>query len=72
MSSLKVSQVPTKELVYNHAREIFGEPKKTYSWMTTPNPFFQGMRPKDFIECGTVEDLQSVIDELDRIDQGIF
>jgi uncharacterized protein (DUF2384 family) len=72
MSSMETSQTPTKEFVNNHAREIFGEPRKAYSWMNTPNAILNGMRPKDFIEHSTPEDLQLVIDELDRIDQGLF
>jgi uncharacterized protein (DUF2384 family) len=72
MSSREVSQVPTRESILNHAREIFGEPRKVKSWMTTPNPFFRGMRPKDFIAYGNPQDLQMIMDELDRIDRGIY
>ncbi len=72
MSSREISHPPTKELIRNHAREIFGEPRKVYSWMNMPNSFFDGMRPADFIEFAAPDDLQRVLDELNRIDQGIF
>lgn len=72
MSSRETSPVIDKGYIYSHAREIFGGPKKAYSWMNTPNAILKGMRPKDFIECGTPEDLQVIVDELNRIDQGIF
>jgi uncharacterized protein (DUF2384 family) len=72
MSSRETSPIVDKAFVYSHAREIFGDPKRTYSWMNTPNRAFNGMRPKDFIECGTLEDLKLIVDELDRIDQGVF
>ena len=72
MSSRQISHPTTKELVLNHARETFGEPRKVYSWMTTPNSLLGGMRPKDFIEFGSSDDLQKIMDELDRIDQGLY
>lgn len=72
MSTSAPGQLPTEESVYGLAREIFGDPRKTFSWMNTPNRFFQGLRPKDLIECGNDADLQSVVDELNRIDQGLF
>lgn len=72
MSSREFSHKPTKEGILNHAREIFGAPRKVQSWMDTPNPFFDGMRPKDFIAYGSPEDLQKIMDELDRIDQGVY
>ena len=72
MSGRETSPVLDKKYVQDHAREIFGDPRKTYSWMNTPNPVFKGMRPKDFIECSLPEDLQLIVDELDRIDQGVF
>jgi len=58
--------------VYDAAREIFGDPSKTFSWLNTPNPFFKGLSPKDFVECGNAQDLELVIEELARIDQGLF
>ena len=72
MSSRETSPLPTKEAVYNYAREVFGDPGKAYSWMNTPNQFLRDMRPKDFIEYGTSEDIQLVLTELSRIDQGVF
>jgi hypothetical protein len=72
MSSRETSPVIDKDFIYRHAREIFGGPKKTYSWMNTPNRILKGMRPKDLIECGNEQDLQLVVEELNRIDQGIF
>lgn len=72
MSSMETSQAPTKELVNNYAREVFGEPRKAHSWMNTPNFIFKGMRPKDFIEYSTPADLQLIMDELARVDQGLF
>jgi uncharacterized protein (DUF2384 family) len=72
MSSIDTSQALTKDVINNYAREVFGEPKKVHSWMTTPNTFLKGMRPKDFIEYATQDDLQLVMDELGRIDQGLF
>ncbi len=72
MSSREVSQVPSKESVIQYMREVFGDPRKVYSWLNTPNRTFGGMRPKDFIECSPPEDLQQVMDELARIDQGIY
>jgi uncharacterized protein (DUF2384 family) len=72
MSSREVGHAPTKESILSHAREIFGEPRKVQSWMNTPNPFLNGMRPKDFITYGNSEDLQKIVDELDRIDQGVY
>jgi uncharacterized protein (DUF2384 family) len=72
MSSRQISHPPTKDAVLNHAREIFGDPRKVYSWMNTPNALFSGMRPADFIAYGSSDDLQKVMDELDRIDQGVF
>ena len=38
-----------KDDILAYAREIFGDPQKTHSWLTTPNPVFRGMRPKDLI-----------------------
>lgn len=72
MSSRQVSPAPTKEFVYQQAREVFGTVEKVYSWMNTPNPCLRGMRPVDFIDYGSEKDLNLVIDELGRIDQGIF
>ena len=72
MSSREVSHVPTRDSVILYMREVFGDPRKVYSWLNTPNRTFGGMRPKDFIECSTTEDLQQVMDELARIDQGIY
>lgn len=66
------SHLPTKDTVIQRAREVLGEPRKVYSWMNTPNSFLDGMRPRDFIEFGSPDDLQKIMDELDRIDQGIF
>ena len=71
-SSSVLVREPSKDSVYSHAREVFGDPRKVYSWMTAPNPFFRGLCPKDFIECGSVEDLAIVMEELNRIDQGLF
>lgn len=72
MSSREPSPVIDRGYIYRHAREIFGDPKKTSSWMNTPNRILKGMRPNDLIECGNEQDLQLVVDELDRIDQGVF
>jgi uncharacterized protein (DUF2384 family) len=72
MSSREVAPALSKDVVLQHARDTFGEPKKVYSWMNTPNSMFSGMRPKDLLEYATPEDLCALIDELDRIDQGIF
>ena len=72
MSSSVLVRVPSKESVYGHEREVFGDPRKVYSWMNAPNPFLRGLCPNDFIECGSVEDLAIVMEELDRIDQGLF
>jgi uncharacterized protein (DUF2384 family) len=72
MSTREPSQIPTKDTVYNYAREIFGEPRKVYSWMNTPNALLKGMRPKDFIEYSNGDDLLKVMEELGRVDQGLF
>jgi uncharacterized protein (DUF2384 family) len=72
MSAKETSPAPTKDSVYRKAREVFGTPSKAHSWMTTENPIMGGMRPVDFIQYGIDEDLSLVLDELDRIDQGIF
>jgi uncharacterized protein (DUF2384 family) len=69
---VSVPAAPTKESVYDDAREVFGDPSKTFSWLNTPNPFFKGLCPKDFVECGNAQDLELVIEELARIDQGLF
>jgi RES domain-containing protein len=72
MSSRQVSPAATKEFIYQRAREVFGTVDKVYSWMNTSNPCLKGMRPVDFIDYGSEQDLKLVIDELGRIDQGIF
>jgi uncharacterized protein (DUF2384 family) len=72
MSGREASPTLSIDYLYGRAREIFGNPKKVHSWMNTPNLVFQGMKPKDFIEFGTDQDLQLVAEELDRIDQGVF
>jgi uncharacterized protein (DUF2384 family) len=72
MSEREASKVPTKETVYSFARHVFGEPSKAFSWMNTPNPILQGMCPKDFIEYSNEGGLKLVMDELGRIEQGIF
>ncbi len=61
-----------KDDILAYAREIFGDPQKTHSWLTTPNPVFRGMRPKDLIAIGDSIDLSDVCDELGRIDHGVF
>ena len=58
--------------VISYAREVFGDPGRAYSWMNTPNPMLKDMRPRDYIEYGNAEDLDLVLDELGRIDQGAF
>jgi len=72
MSSRETSPIVDKASIYKQAREIFGDPKKTYSWMNTPNRILKGICPKDLIECGNEQDLQSIVEELNRIDQGTF
>ena len=72
MSTRELSPTPTKEIVYQKAREVFGSTQKAYSWMNTPNQFFEGMRPVDFIEYGGEQQLTLTMDELARIEQGIF
>jgi uncharacterized protein (DUF2384 family) len=72
MSTRQPNPSLTKETVYSFAREIFGNPRKVYSWMDTPNILLGNMRPKDFLEHANTEDLQLVYDELSRIDQGVF
>lgn len=72
MSSMKNSPVVDKKSLYRHARDTFGNPKKTHSWLETPNSALKGMKPKDFIESGIEEDWLLVEEELDRIDQGLF
>ena len=72
MSSRETLPALTKETIHNYARQVFGNPRKAYSWMDTPNKTFRGMRPKDFIEYANTEDLQLVYDELSRIDHGLF
>jgi uncharacterized protein (DUF2384 family) len=72
MSSREISLTPTKETVYKKARDVFGRPDKVYSWMNAPNQFFEGMRPVDFIEYASEQELGRVMDELGRIEQGIF
>jgi uncharacterized protein (DUF2384 family) len=72
MSSSESAPLPSKGAVYNYAREIFGDASKTYSWMNTPNPAFNGLCPKDFIEYGNGDDIKLAMDELSRIDQGLF
>lgn len=72
MSARETSPIINKGYIYAHAREIFGNPKKMQSWMNTPKSVFKGMKPKDFIEYGSDKDLQLIVDELDRIDQGVF
>jgi len=64
--------LPTREAAYDYAREVFGDLSKAHSWMTTPNRFFKGMCPKDVIEHGSTEDIRLVIEELRRIDLGLF
>lgn len=61
-----------KEVVLSRAREIFGDPCKTWSWLTTTNHNLRDMSPKDLIEYGNVDDLNMVLAELNRIDQGLF
>lgn len=72
MSSRGVAPVPSKEIVFSRAREIFGDPRKTWSWLTTPNHLLKDMPPKEIIDYGNVDDLNMVLDELARIDQGLF
>lgn len=72
MSSRETSAAPTKDLIHQKARQVFGKAAKVHSWMTTPNPIFEGMRPEDFINYGSEQDLSLVMDELERIEQGIF
>jgi uncharacterized protein (DUF2384 family) len=72
MSSRETLPIPTKETVYSQAREVFGDASKAYSWMNTPNHAFKGMCPKDFIEYGNADDIRLAIEELARIDQGVF
>ena len=72
MSSREPSPIPTKDTVYTFAREVFGDPRKAFSWMNTPNHTLNDMRPKDFIEYSKPEDLQIIMDELERVDQGLF
>ena len=72
MSTREPSQIPTKSTVYDYAREVFGEPGKVHSWMNTPNALLKGMCPKDFIEYSNAEDLLLVMEELGRVDQGLF
>jgi uncharacterized protein (DUF2384 family) len=72
MSGSEASPILSKDAIYAHAPKIFGSPKKLHSWMNTPNRVFQGMKPKDFIEIVSDQNLQLVADELDRIDQGVF
>jgi uncharacterized protein (DUF2384 family) len=61
-----------KEDVLKYAREVFGNPRKEFSWLNTPNHLFNGMRPKDLLELGESEDICSVLNELQRIDHGLF
>jgi uncharacterized protein (DUF2384 family) len=64
--------IKSKDEVLNYAREVFGDPRKAFSWLTSPNQVFQGMRPKDVIELGKAEDIYNVFNELERIDHGLF
>jgi uncharacterized protein (DUF2384 family) len=72
MSSREPSPALSKEAIYNYAREVFGDPRKVHSWMETPNTFLRSMRPKDFLEYASDEDMRLVFDELSRIDHGVF
>jgi len=70
----KPAKVPEigKEQVLNYAREVFGDPRKTFSWLNTPNQVFHGMRPKDLLDLGESHDIDNVFNELQRIDHGLF
>jgi len=72
MSSREPAPILTSQAVRNYAREVFGDPGKAFSWMSTTNRALKGMRPKDLIEYANASDLQLVMDELARIDQGVF
>lgn len=72
MSARETSPDPTKDMVFRAARDVFGDTQKAYSWMNTQNSLFDGMKPVDFIQYGSEEDLNLVLDELGRIEQGIF
>lgn len=69
-----LARVPeiSKEAVLDYAREVFGDARKSFSWLTTPNQILDGMRPRDIIECGNYDDITRVFNELQRIDQGLF
>lgn len=58
--------------VISYAREVFGNPRKAHSWLTTPNPTLHDMQPKDLLEWGSPDDVAEVFNELERIDQGLF
>lgn len=74
MPHVRVAKTPqlTREVILDYAREVFSDPPKVYSWLTTPNQAFNGMRPRDLIDMGAAEDLLDLYEELGRIDNGLF
>ena len=70
MRALPAPKVHNVGSVWSHAREVFGESRKAASWMATPNRFCSGMSPEDFI--GQDGGYALVMEELDRIEQGVF
>ncbi len=56
--------------VAHRGREVFGSQEKFDSWFHTPLMVFANQKPKDFVNDSYGKEM--VIDELNRIDHGVF
>ena len=55
-----------------YAWDVFGNVEKAQPWLETPNSLLGNRSPLTILKTGTLEDIYSVLYELQQIDCGSF
>jgi uncharacterized protein (DUF2384 family) len=63
---------PTASAVWEQALEVFGDHARALSWMETPRGVLDGCSPREWVASGDVTQLRRILEELVRIDYGMF